>query len=202
MKKILFSFFAIAAVAAVAGTGSWAYFNDTERAVGNSMTSDQLDLRLSLTGVAGSWVDDNDLELAGAIPVEIVNTFPGDHGTASVYVKNESASVDGTLSFEVDNIVSTEEGIIEPEADAGDVTDPAGELCENIDVTVLYNGSGTTVTDMPITDFTSSISLGVLTAGAEGELTITYSIDGVSVGNNIMTDKCTFDLAADLEQVI
>ena len=201
MKKILMSVFAIAAVAAVAGVGSWAYWNDTERSTGNSITADILDLKLSLTGTSGSWVDDDDLALAGAIPVSITNTFPGDSGTATVFVKNTSATVDGTLSFEVDNIVGDENGLAEPEEDMGDdVT--TGELCENVDVTILWNGVATSITNMPITNMTSSISLGTLGAGQDGRLDITYSIDGVSVGNNIMTDTCTFDLAADLEQVI
>ena len=198
MKKILTSVFAIAVVATVAGIGSWAYWNDTERSTGNMITADKLDLKLSADeGV--TWVNDNDLASTGVIPISIGDTYPGDTGTATVMVKNDSNTVDGALSFEVDNIRDDENGLVEPEEDVAD-TIADGELCDNVKVTVLYNGSATSVTNMPIKSFSSTIPLGTLAAGSTGTLTISYTVD-TSAGNEIMTDKCTFDLAADLQQI-
>lgn len=200
MKKILISIFAIAAVAAAAGIGSWAYWNDTETSTGNSITADKLDLKLSLDDGA-NWLDDDQLSDLGIIPIVIEDTYPGaTGGPATIKVKNESSAVTGVLNFRVNNVTDFENDLVEPEVDAGD-DDTTGELCDNVKVTVAYDGT-VYVDAKPLTDpvFTSSISLGNLTPNAEKDLTVSYEVD-TAAGNNTMTDKCTFDLEADLQQV-
>ncbi len=68
MKKIIFSFAAIATVAVVAGVASFATWSDTETSNGNKITADKLDLQLA-PSVDGPWLDDNDFAANGWIPV-------------------------------------------------------------------------------------------------------------------------------------
>ena len=109
MNKIIMSLLIIGTIMGIAGAGTWAYFSDTEQATGNTFTAGTLDLQV------------NGLE--GFIPYAVGNLKPGEtRGTPTYAIKNVG-SLPGTLSYKVTNVVTNENGVIEPEANAGDVED-------------------------------------------------------------------------------
>jgi predicted ribosomally synthesized peptide with SipW-like signal peptide len=116
-KKALAAFLIIGLVATITGAGLYAYFSDTETSTGNTFTAGTLDLK---TLVGGSWED-------SVIHLEISNIKPGWSKEFWVSLKNVG-TLTGKLSVEISTIVNDENGRIDPEIEAGDISDYVGEL--------------------------------------------------------------------------
>ena len=106
MKKILISL-AIIGVVAVIGVGATvAYFSDTETSTGNTFTAGTLDLKVNGGDVF--------------IPYAVGNLKPGESRGTDTYVITNTGSLPGILSLKVANVITNENGVIEPESAAGD----------------------------------------------------------------------------------
>lgn len=133
MKKILISLSVIAGAIAVAvGSGTIAFFSDTEESVGNVLAAGAIDLKIDNTsyynGVyssSTSWLEPADL--SGHLFFNFTDLKPGDWGedTISVHVDNN----DSWLCADVTLTANNENGVVEPEIDDGDnATSTDGEL--------------------------------------------------------------------------
>jgi predicted ribosomally synthesized peptide with SipW-like signal peptide len=180
-KKILVSMMVIGLVAALAGAGLYAYFSDTETSSGNTFTAGTLDLKVD-------GKDDPE------VPVyfEVSDVKPGDSGSKNIVLSNVG-SIDGVAYLTFTNVVDSPGTTPEPEP-----TPDYGELSENLYIGVIVGGE--TIAEGCLSELTEAIELG--TIGAEGSLTVTisWSIDGETVGNEIMGDIVTFDMLFSLEQ--
>lgn len=104
------------------GTGAW--FSDVEASTGNVLTAGTLDLT-----VDGS--NNNAVKFT-------VNPFvPGNQPTATYLLKNEG-DITGYLDLHSIKVIDFENGIIEPESSAGDITPDVGELSGIVGITI-YN---------------------------------------------------------------
>jgi len=103
MNKILISLSTIAVVAAIAVGGTVAYFSDTETSVGNTFTAGTLDLKVDGADdvLPMAWSSDN---------MEPGTTY----NAGTVEVRN-SGSISGKVTLMVSNVVSNENGELEPE---------------------------------------------------------------------------------------
>ena len=115
MKKILISLMIIPLVLALMGAGVYALFSDTEAATGNTFTAGTLNLQV---GSADPCTD----------KVTLSNIKPSDANTAATWLVKNLGSLAGSLDITVGAITNNENSITEPEAAAGDVTTPGGEL--------------------------------------------------------------------------
>jgi predicted ribosomally synthesized peptide with SipW-like signal peptide len=106
-------------VGAMVGTGLFAHFTDTETSVGNTFTAGIIDLE----------VDVDDVYYNG-VPFPMFSVHPDikpcfeDEVTLSLHLTEDSNDADILLSLNVTE--DDDNGIVEPEADAGDQSDGAG----------------------------------------------------------------------------
>lgn len=202
MNKIMRSLVIVAAVAVVAGLGSYALWSDNESSDGNSIAAGSLDLQ-----VGGA-------DLTGVPVVTVVNAYPGMADTTAFdsFINNAGSIAIATgVDFSVSTVADVENGILDPEAEAGDVTDPAGELCGQLQVRVLADmnddgdllDAGDVVYNwgtLTALEALGSVSLGALDAVTglipDRLLKIEYRVPGTA-DNTIMTDSCTFDMDFD-----
>ncbi len=196
MKKILTSVFAIAAVATVAGIGSWALWSDEDTSNNNVITAGSMDLQYSVDG------EEYTSELANAI-VTVENAYPGKKEGDDIWVRNKGV-VPGRFTISLDNIVDYENGIAEPERDAGDTT-ASGELSGQLQVRFTFDVDGS-----PIVSSWKTVTNGV--TWNFGNNAILDSDEAVKVyaeyrvnsgaDNTIMTDKVRFSIKPKLDQVV
>ena len=79
----------------------------------------------------------------GSSIIQLSNVLPGDRGTVSFRVTADKTNTDAsdtvspTLGFEI--VETAENGIIDPEQEAGDTTENTGELQEYLDLTIWEN---------------------------------------------------------------
>ncbi len=108
MKKVLISIAVIAVIATAVGIASYALWSDTETRSGNSIVAGSLDLT----------VDGEN----GDIPVKFTaeNISPGETRNLGTVTLKNVGTIDGALVLKVKNPISHENGILEPEAEAGD----------------------------------------------------------------------------------
>lgn len=119
MKRIALSVFTIFALVTVVTTGTRAVFSDTETSVNNTFGAATLDLQVD--------GEDGDALTARFTADELV---PGTSTSGGCTTLKNVGSVDGTVSVEVNNLVSNDNGLEEPEIEAGDTAatqhDPTG----------------------------------------------------------------------------
>ena len=135
MKRILKSLITIAAVATIAIASTNAYFSDTETSIGNTFSAGTLDLN----------VDGGDTNV---VKFTVDNMRPGNQPKGSWTLANVG-SLNGYLDLESISLTDTENGCLNPEVTAGDVTCGApgvgdGELGDvvNLRLFVDRNGDG------------------------------------------------------------
>ena len=140
MKKILFSLGTVLAVGALVTGGTVAFFTDTETSAGNVFTAGSIDIKVDSFGAIyngedinnASWsardlTDEHFFDLEDLKPADIYNR------SISIHVADNP----GWLCLgTADTTDDQENGIVEAEDDAGDVTDPEGELSDNVHVLV------------------------------------------------------------------
>ena len=129
MKKIILSLTIIGVVAAIAIGGTIAYFNDTETSTGNTFTAGAIDLKIDNTSYYNGEINEGltweqkDLD-EGDLFFDFHDLKPGDWGedTISLIVDNNNAWA--CMDFNLYN--ADDNGLIEPEQKAGDITDGPG----------------------------------------------------------------------------
>jgi predicted ribosomally synthesized peptide with SipW-like signal peptide len=171
MKKVLTFVMTLGLVALLVSAGFAAYFSDTETSTGNVFTAGSLDLRVN--GQNGHVT----------AKVSASNMEPGQDYDAGCFTLKNSGSLPGVLTVEMTNLVSKENGRIEPERQAGDPGgqqyDPTGYNADTGDgelwdqITVKLWAGGTV-----IKGFSST----------QDDLSDTYSVDldtDLAAGKNI-----------------
>lgn len=137
MKKFLLSLLTISAVAAVVITASSAFFSDTETSNDNTFEAGAIDLQIDYQGYYNKKVDGQpnagNWSLKDLVDEKFFNFTdikPGDfgEGTLSVHVYNN----DAWMCMYVENMESLENGINDPEIEAGDELTESGELADNL----------------------------------------------------------------------
>lgn len=121
MKKILFSLVMVLALGFIVSRATAAWFSDMETSTGNTITAGTLDLK-----VGGQ----DDPTVAH---ITLTNIKPADPWTTQRgqgFHLTNAGTVAGSVTATVKNLVDNENGCIEPETSAGDVTCGAtqGEL--------------------------------------------------------------------------
>ena len=161
-KKTLISLVIIGAIAAIAVSGTVAYFNDTETSAGNSFTAGAIDLKIDnhsyYNGVYDperSWEYD---DLDGYLFFDFNDMKPGDWGedTISIHINDNDAWA--CMDFNIYN--ANDNGLTEPEEDDGDTTPGAGrgELQDQIHF-VWWKDDGDNVLECDEEVFQEMISL-------------------------------------------
>lgn len=216
MNKILMSILTIALVSVVVVGATKAWFFDTEVSAGNSFTAGKLDLELGV---------------GNPMPFSVSNLVPGQSGTGKVTLTNTTGSIDGDLDVKLNNLVQSENGLVEPEISAGDYEN-GGDLWISFgmvgyidanrdgvfnagDIQLAYNGQkaaypGFWGGDFHYASATSNLTgwndIMTLTAGQSVDLVIMWQVptDWTYPNYNqniIQTDSLGFDVQTSLEQV-
>jgi predicted ribosomally synthesized peptide with SipW-like signal peptide len=113
MKKWLIVIGALVIIAALVGIGAFGWFSDTETSNNNTFTAGSLDLK----------VDNKDDPQV--VHITRTNLVPGAAWTTQYggqWVLKNAGTVGGTVTFTIKNLADYENGCLEPEIEAGDVT--------------------------------------------------------------------------------
>jgi predicted ribosomally synthesized peptide with SipW-like signal peptide len=196
MKKILGLTVSALMVMGLVGSGTWAFFSDTETSAGNTITAGTLNLQV---GAADPVTANFTLTVA----------VPGSSGNVT-WALDASGDVDGYLDVSFANLVDTENTVYEPET--GD-DDSSGELADNLVLEIFIDEDSDNTYDSgdgePLIysgNATSSLIAAALDdyslpASASGiNFVINWSID-TAVGNTIMSDIAGFDIVFELDQI-
>jgi predicted ribosomally synthesized peptide with SipW-like signal peptide len=195
MKKILGLTVSALMVMGLVGSGTWAFFSDTETSAGNTITAGTLNLQV---GAADPVTANFTLTVA----------VPGSSGNVT-WALDASGDVDGYLDVSFANLVDTENTVYEPET--GD-DDSSGELADNLVLEIFIDENSNTTYDSGSEDLvysgnaTSALIAAALDdyslpASAENiDFVINWSID-TAVGNTIMSDIAGFDIVFELDQI-
>jgi len=213
-KKILASMLIIAVVSMLLGAGTYSYFSDTETSTGNVFTvsteSPNLIVRWPVPPYTNPYYDDESENPLPAV-ISVDNLLPGDSGETICHVNN-IGDVNGTLYFNIINVVNDENICIDPEEKAGD--DPAsteGELGEHLLVTVLYGDEGwprsayyKAIDNVPLNDLEDNPQeLGELVFEGQGldgkDIIIQWTLPA-STTSIVQSDTVTFDIVFILNQ--
>jgi len=185
-RRLLGSIFVIGAGSAAVGSGTLAYFSDTETSSGNSITSGTLDLTLDPTTTF----------------LNKSNIKPGDSGTSTVELANKG-SIDGTVEITVSDVTYLENDIVDGEQEYDD-TPNTGELQEYVDVRASLGQSFDTGR-RPVTEVYEDASLetGVeIPAGDHRDFTLEwwFTDPGDASVNDAQSDSIAIDLTFSLVQ--
>lgn len=193
-SKLMVSMLIIAISASLIGGATMAALSDKETSDGNTFAAGTLDLKL----------DGGDSN----VTFSASNMKPGDQ-PKKTYDLNNVGSLNGYLDISNISVVNTENGITEPEAEAGDVTDAVGELGNVVNIrlfidrdgdgwigtgdTVFYNGK---VSNLP-----SSFNLNELIV-AGGNTSVTAILDwwDTADDNKAQNDSMDINLSFNLNQ--
>ncbi|MGB2854812.1 MAG: TasA family protein [Dehalococcoidia bacterium] len=207
MKKLLFGVLFIAMVASMIGAGTWAYFTDYEFSAGNLFQGGVMDLKID-------GVDD---PLGAYFTLDCI--APCDFDEVVVEYRNVGC-VDGYADLMFTITSAWENGLMEPEIDAGDTTTGqwGGELCKKTLITVTVNSNpwvdatfetpiiaGTSLNDLQNdnldlkTLITAGSETGVGTGANRADVKIKWEVP-CETGNEIMSDQCNVDVRFSLHQ--
>ena len=196
MNKIFLNLISIFAVAAIAATATVAYFSDTETSTGNVFAAGTLDLD----------VDENNGN--NTVKFTVSNMKPTDAQTG-IYTLNNTGSIAGYLDLESISVANSENGILEPEQQAGDVTADTGELQTLVDLYIWID-----------TDNNGLPNEAQIYSGKTGSVAGSYDVDQLIAAsgntylggkvdwpsqvddNKAMGDDFTLDLTFELAQTI
>lgn len=196
MKKILLSLLTIALVSVVAVGATRAYFSDTETSFNNTFTAGSLNLT----------VDGNDG--VNKVKWTLSNLVPGNQPTGKFILAN-TGSINGYLDLENIVVTSHENGIIEPEAEVGDTTDPKGELDDILGMTLYWDkncdGYFSTGDDYIFNGYAAGIGSSYdknIPVPAGGSVCVMGVFNWWSTANDnkAMTDSFDLDMAFELGQ--
>jgi len=216
MKRILLAIAAIGITVTSTFAVTRAFFFDPEKVEGNSFTAGKLDLEL----MAG-----NPIQFA------VTDVYPGQTGSGKVTLTNATGSLDGDLDIKLANHIQSENGLTEPELEAGDYEN-GGDLWISFgivgyvdvnrngtfdagDVQLAYNGQkavypGFWGGDFHYGSITSNVAgwndVITMSAGQSVDVVFLWQVpttwDYPNYNQNIIqTDSLGFDLLTSLEQV-
>lgn len=192
MKSILISLILIVTVATTAVGATQAYFSDVETSRGNTFAASSLDL--TIDGVN-----------TNVVKFTRTGLMPGSQPTGSWTLAN-AGSINGFLDIQNITVVSGENGLIEPEAEAGDTTNDVGELQNVLNVRLYFdvdkNNSYSTGDVMfyngKVGAIPSSFELDrPIAAGSDVKINAVFDWWTTADDNQAMTD--TFELGIDFE---
>lgn len=193
-KRLLVSLIVIALSVAVIGAGTFAYYSDTETSKDNAFTAGSLDL--SVWG-GSAWVNGATVpSINAAFDSKVNNLKPGDADVLTIPVMN-SGTLAGKPSLTIKNLL--EAAGVSPEPEASPDTADLGakiNLVVSFDGTPVASGTLRGLAGSPLT----APSLSLPGGSAAKNWTIAMSIDGASVGNEIMGDTATCDVEFGLVQ--
>ena len=126
--RILSSTIIIALMSMALGLGATAYFSDIETSTGNTFTAGTLDLQVN--------GDDSNI-----VAFTVSNMRPGNQ-PKTTYTLNNIGSLSGYLDLENIVVTNNENGITDPEDDAGDVTPSVGELSSVVNLRLFIDLDG------------------------------------------------------------
>jgi spore coat-associated protein N len=207
IKRILASILVVGILASGIGAGVYALFSDTETSNGNLFTAGTLDLTV------------NGLNGANAQIFNVANMKPGNQPTGHWNLQN-IGSLAGTLSISSITVTNNENGITEPETEAGDVTASVGELGAVVSIDIYidadkdgyYSVGDTHLYQGTINGLPSTLAIGALGAGATTRINAVVNwwsnsppYDGVTPyhiadDNLAQGDSCTIDFTFSLVQ--
>lgn len=210
-RRIFLSLMVIAIAAALVAGATIAYFSDVESANG-TLTAGTLDLR----------VNDKDGNVA---LFNLDDIYPG-YSTSGYITLSNVGSLSGILKITSVSVENKENGLTEPEIEAGDKSDKEGELGDLVKIkltlqkTLQNNGSFS----LESTEATESVDLNcgssgsyydgtinglknlsrdITTLNAKSSVIIKYEItwpDGGQNDNQAQGDSCSFTINFSLKQ--
>ncbi|MHB1455192.1 MAG: TasA family protein [Saccharofermentanales bacterium] len=124
-SKIMMSMFLLVITISMVVGGSFAYFSDSETSIGNTFTAGTLDLK----------INDGDVNV---VAFNVTNMAPDAQPVRS-YKLGNAGSIGGYLNITAVAVANLENGIIEPEESAGDITDPLGELGNVVNIRLYFD---------------------------------------------------------------
>ncbi len=182
------------AVSMVIG-GTFAYFSDSETSLGNTFTAGTLDLKIN-DG------DDN------VVAFNVTNMRPGNQPATS-YKLDNVGSINGYLNITAVAVTNLENGITEPEDEAGDTTEAVGELGDVVHIDLYFDNDASGwwstgdvriyegyVSDMPSMFIVNK----VLAAGATQRIVARLDWWSTSDDNLAQGDSMTIDFTFNLSQ--
>jgi predicted ribosomally synthesized peptide with SipW-like signal peptide len=196
MKKILLSLLTIAAVSSSTVGATRAYFSDTETSNENTFAAGNIDLT----------VDDKNGE--NVAKFHITNMRPGNQPTAKYQLKN-IGTINGYLDLKNISVTNEENTLIEPETEAGDLSDDAGELQDVVNMRLYWdndcNGSYSTGDEQIFTGMTGSVAASYntnkpLNSGNTQCMMAVFDWWNTANDNKAMTDEMTVNVGFDLSQ--
>ncbi|KKS78728.1 MAG: hypothetical protein UV54_C0053G0008 [Candidatus Beckwithbacteria bacterium GW2011_GWA2_43_10] len=196
-RKILLSLIVIAAVSAAVVKGTQALFSDTETSNDNTFAASSLDLTVGSTTNGQNTVK-----------FTVANMKPTDAQTGT-YTLNNIGSLAGYLDLESISITNNENSRLEPEIQAGDTTDGAGELQTLVNLEIFVDTNNNGVKDGTETDIyngkAGSIAANYdvsqsIDAGATTYLTVIADWPSQVNDNQAMGDDMTVNMTFELGQ--
>lgn len=208
-RRIFLSLMVIAIAAALVAGATTAYFSDVESANG-TLTAGTLDLR----------VNDKDGNVA---LFNLDNIYPG-YSTSGYITLSNVGSLSGILKITSVSVENKENGLTEPEIEAGDKSDKEGELGDlvKIKLTLQNKNNGPSSLESPeategvdlscrSSDFCydgtinglKNLSRDITTLNAKSSVKIKYEItwpDGGQNDNKAQGDSCSFTINFSLKQ--
>lgn len=195
MKKIFFSLVTIVMASIMGVTATQAYFSDVETSVGNTFSAGNLDL----------IIDGDNINV---VKFNLQNMSPGNQPNSGWLLQN-IGSIKGYLDLEEITVVGSENNRIEPEIEAGDISDGVGELQDVLNVrlfldydkdgwidageTVFFNGKvGTLPSNFPLDV--------PLNAGADIRIAAIFDWWTTPDDNKAMTDSIDLSIKFELGQ--
>jgi predicted ribosomally synthesized peptide with SipW-like signal peptide len=117
-RKVLASVFVISMLAFGLGYGTYSYFNDTEKSIGNTFTAGTLDVKI-----------DNEDDGGTVFAFNLLNMEPGDYGEHTFVIYNDG-TLPGTLTISVGPY--TEDAGLYPEPEAKLQEDEIADLDDQL----------------------------------------------------------------------
>jgi predicted ribosomally synthesized peptide with SipW-like signal peptide len=196
LKRIVLAVLTIALVSVVAVGATVAKLSDTETSNDNTFTSGTLDLT----------VDGNNG--INTVKWTVGPMKPGNQPKGTFQLAN-AGNLAGYLDLENIVVTSSENGIQEPEAEAGDVTDPEGELEDVLNLRLFHDvdcdgwiGAGETVFfNGKVGTIASGYDLNIsIPAGGNSCITGIYDWWDTPDDNKAMSDSFELDMTFELGQ--
>lgn len=198
-KKIWYSISLIALVIGLAGVGTYAYFTANRTTSANRFAAGTLDLDVSSNGIK-----------IEPFIIENMGDNANISGTKTYTIKN-TGTLPGRLLVRLQNVVNAENGCNDQEK----VADPTceepgkeGDLGNAILLKVALDGVDQVESTLATDQMTkigadwADLSEIVLQADEEREITVYWSADETSYGNEIQSDDVQFDVNFRLIQLI
>ncbi|HAP37833.1 hypothetical protein A2574_02200 [Candidatus Shapirobacteria bacterium RIFOXYD1_FULL_38_32] len=196
MKKILLSLVTIVAVGTIVTQATTAYFSDSEVLGDNTFAAGSLDL--TVDGQNGENV----------VKFAVTNMRPGNQPKGTYTLAN-IGTINGYLDLNNITLTNSENGILEPEEEAGDTTEDVGELQDVVNLRLFIDRDGNgwistgdyTFYDDLVANLPASFNLNeLINTGSEAKIVVLLDWWNTASDNLAMTDGMTLSMDAVLSQ--